>query len=207
MEQVKIDNQTLFHPSFFQTPVGRIQQDPKKWLKNINGRGTNESGSNQSVERFTQRDVQMLKDILQPQLERPDNNTIPTLLYYTFFSIKNIQHVQELIRKTVYKWSNHLVGTQSETTLIQLMDEIYEKFAQNIDEYSTPKQHVKIHISNQMLILNSHVVDQAVPIIINNVEQHLKYLEQIDSKVRVIDNPTFDSITGTKMYRSFDQLF
>ena len=111
-----------------------------------------------------------------------------------------------MIGSTVYKWSLHIIGKQSKTSLVQLMQLIFENNAQNIDEYTTPKSILLRHIKFQIGELNRLVVDEAVPIIIDGIQQHLSYLDQLENDKKVVERPMFDDTYGTYEYRTFDQL-
>jgi hypothetical protein len=212
MDQVKLQNQALYHPSFFQSRSGRLSTagNDDKWFNKTN-KLNNSSNFTSPIARpgeqvYTRNDILSLKQTLKPMLLKSDNNTLNTLLFLGFFSENNVKVLHYLLITTVKKWSGYTIGKQSDTTLIQIMDTVYEKFAQNIDEFTPSKTYVNEFIGNEIQRLNSLVVDEAVPIIINGVEQHKSYIVQLE-KPRILQNPKFESITGTKVYRSFDDLF
>lgn len=189
MENVVIDNFSMSHPSIFQT---------KDW-------------SSTPTYQFSENDLPLTKKIVQTyySLLKPvipsTSNSISTLLFYTFFSEHNLKVLNKQIIDTVYKWSKHMTCEQSQTTLVQLMEYIYENNARNIDEYTAPKSITIKHIKAQIIILNGLVIDKAVPIIIDGIQQHLAYLDQVD-KPKVVDRPVFDDSYGTYEYRTTDQI-
>jgi hypothetical protein len=141
-------------------------------------------------------------------VQRTEKNIIPNLLFATFFSERNVEILQYLIIQTVHIWSskNYNIGKQSEVTLLQIMDEVYEDYAQHVDEFSIPRLQLKKFILREVGRLNELLVEVAVPIIINGIEQHKKYL-QLSTRIPLnLITPSYTGITGTKEYRSFDDL-
>ena len=206
MDQVKLNNESLYHPSMFQShnfsQSNMITDQNKYW--NLYEKEKDFGGSTELP--YTKREIEYMTSILKPKLLRSDNNTIPTLLYNTLFSERNIEILQKLIVKTVYKLTLYKIPKQSQITLLQVMDEIYEQFSQNVDELSIPRDFLRNFISKQVEILNNHVVDQSVPIIINGIEQHKSYLDKVDQPRLNLIQPQYTNITGTREYRSFDDL-
>lgn len=208
MDQVKMYNEAMFHPSFFQSRSGRLEQnDPSdQWVKSLHTASNFTVPLAKSGEpRYSRNDVIKMIHALKPMKQRADNNTMPSLLFIGFFSQENVKHLHILIIQTVKKWSGATVGKQDDTTLLQLMNTIYERYAHHIDEFQASKNYVNEYISKEITRLNSLVVDDAVPIIINGVEQHKKYLEHMYTP-RTLEQPKFASITGTKLYRTFEDL-
>ncbi len=148
---------------------------------------------------------------LQVQLDvvatRTLNNEQPTLMFCAFFSKKNILNLQHLMIKTVNKWSGHVIGYQSEQDLVLLMLQVYEKSARQIDELNAPSRAVMKHIKNEVVRLNELVIQEAVPAIIDGVEQHLAFTKQWDSGVTEgLQRPEDTNITGTRYHRSFSDV-
>jgi hypothetical protein len=214
MDQVKLDHESLYHPSMFQSIPGRMTTESSfddKWkhfgkpsVKKDNpfivGGGSDRA--------YKKNELEYMMRILKPKVQRTDKNIIPTLLFSTFFSERNVEILQGLIIKTVHVWSSkkYNIGKQSEVTLLQIIDEVYEDYAQHVDELSIPRVQLKKFISKEVLRLNELLVDVAVPIIINGVEQHKKYLEQSTRIPVNLITQSYTGITGTKEYRSFDDL-
>jgi hypothetical protein len=98
-----------------------------------------------------------------------------------FFSSKNIDIIQNMIKATVYKKSDnqHLIDRQSNTELLIIMRSTYLQYSKN-----RPND-----ILCQVKKLNEIVVDEVVPSIIIGIQQHYKYLESQRKLPGVMDLP------------------
>ncbi len=111
----------------------------------------------------------------------------PTMLDYLFFSNKNIQIIQNAIRKKVYDISGHVISNQSENELLQIMRSI---FFLNLP-LSFP------NITENIKFLNKVTVDKALPKILTNMKQYLIYLKDLQHTPIPIDRPKEENIKGT----------
>lgn len=153
---------------------------------------------------FTAEEKELLIIKLDPVAEKTLNNVQPTLLFSFFFSKNNIATLQRDLRYVVNKWSGHHVGDQSEAELVIIMQKVYKENARMVDENTAPTKALLRHIKNQLGILNEITVNEAAPLIINQVEQHMSYLKQLETPRSALSlaRPMDTSITGTKQYRS-----
>lgn len=209
------------HPSIFQTPLidEQILNDvengkkikPTDLWKTNNTPGTSFSSIKEdpSDPPFTQNEKDILYNKLEPVIETTFVNTIPSLLFCFFFSKFNIETLQKNIRFSVNKWSGHHVGNQSLTELLIIMEKIFSENAQHIDENKAPSKFLLKFIYKEIARLNEFVLQESVPIIINQVEQHILYLKTVDNPVSplALQRPQESSITGTKIFRSTTDIF
>lgn len=113
-------------------------------------------------------------------------------LSHLFFSQKNINNLQNLIRKRVYDASQqkYVIDNQNQDELLLIMRYIYLQYAinQNID------------FKNQIMCLNENVVENVLPNILSAVELYQKYMQDASQPYYTMDRPLFESVTGTKSY-------
>jgi hypothetical protein len=148
------------------------------------------------------RDYQMIKedpktnhiadDILGNILER-------TPLSDSFFSKKNIDHLQCLIIRLVRersdgKWN---ISRQSDNELITVMRSLYLQYA----------QHLPFDLKGQLVELNRQVIIDVVPRVMTGVEQHLGYIRDQGSNLNPLPRGEYASSAGTKQNRSITSLF
>jgi len=152
---------------------------------------------------------QKLIDKLSPAIDKTLTNQHPTLLFYLFFSKQNCSTLQKNIRYAVYKWSGHHIGEQSLLELVILMEDVFNARARHIDENNAPSKVLFRYLYTEVGRLNELVVNEAVPIIVNGIEQHISYLKQKDTPLSNIglDRPVDTKITGTLVYRSSSDFF
>jgi hypothetical protein len=122
-----------------------------------------------------------------------------------YFSTKNIQQVQNMIRYVVNKHANYIIGNQSEAELIIVMRAMYLQYASNPIITDTKRQ--KRVIQQEIERLNNIVVNDIVPSIVSNTQQYLSYLEDISKIATPIDRSKNESVTGTKQFRDIADIF
>lgn len=113
-----------------------------------------------------------------------------TALNQLFFCRRNIQIIQNAIRREVYEASNrqHLIDEQNETELVVIMRSIYLQYARNL-----PNQ-----ITEQISELNSRVVAEILPKIMSAIEQHYGYLRDASTLPTPMLLPQNVSNAGSK---------
>lgn len=201
----------LGHPSMFQTPDvdSRLDDDLAKakstdpvtlWQNKVS-----------PTLRYDPRDPpltdsekQSLVRKFRPIIDKTFDNRQPSILFYIFFSTYNLRILQNNIRYSVNKWSGHHVGEQSVVELTRIMEHVFSTHARHVDEYNTPSKMLFNHIRTEIGRLDELVVNVAVPIIVNGLEQHMEYMKRVDNPVSAIslERPLDTKITGTTMYRS-----
>lgn len=108
-----------------------------------------------------------------------------------FFCQSNIDILQDGIRYSVYKKSNekHIIGKQSEHDLQIIMRSIYLQYAQNLP----------YNIVEQVKILNSKVLDYAVPTILRELNQFVNYRNDIGKLPLPLERSKNVSSAGSKV--------
>jgi hypothetical protein len=115
---------------------------------------------------------------------------MPSKLSSVFFSRQNVDYIQNRIIQEVYRISNgkHKIGRQSDTELAIIMRSIYLQFSKNNDTDIRP----------QIRELDEMVVDECVPIVLNAVEQYIKYKYDVSNLQVPIDLPESQTNKGDK---------
>ena len=127
--------------------------------------------------------------------KRQDTNTniisnivVPNALSYSFFSNDNVEIIQRQIVDTVYAQSQKQIGKQSYQELQIIMKSIYLQYGRNL----------KDNIYEQVHTLNKYVIDECTRIIIPNVLQYNKYIDDITSPIPVMPRSQNVSNKGFK---------
>ena len=109
----------------------------------------------------------------------------------SFFSIQNIQIIQNAIRNNVYKESNgeYIIGPQSQTELQIIMRAIFLQNSKNLP----------YNIREQIQELNDIVVNESVPMILNNVKQYKGYLFDASTLPIPMARSKNESIKGSRV--------
>ena len=123
----------------------------------------------------------------------------PTLLNKLFFSRKNLNIIQNMIRYNVWLKSGkkYIIGKQSDVEIQVVMRSIFLQHSPNLTD----------HITEQIKYLNTLITDWCVPRILAEVEQYVGYLNDIEKLPMPIDRPLYLSSTGTKISRSITSTF
>lgn len=134
-----------------------------------------------------------------------------TLLTFLFFSDKNVDNIQKLIRMTVFRHTKQVIDNQSNTELLVVMRSIFLAFSQHpklLDESISEKERkiLLAQYTDEVDRLNQLVIDTCVPLIVSQLQQYLVYLHDSSSPLRVMDKPLSTSVKGTKNYRSQTQV-
>jgi hypothetical protein len=109
----------------------------------------------------------------------------------SFFSQKNVQLIQNSIRRYVYDRSTpkgYLIDDQSVDELKIIMRAIYYQYARNLPH----------DIQGQVDELNKRVVDWSGPHILSAVDHYIYYLKDIDSMPVPLSHPVHLSRAGSK---------
>jgi hypothetical protein len=104
-----------------------------------------------------------------------------SLLSQVYFSVENIQIVQNGLRAGVYSMSDnkYVVAPQNIDTLKIIMRSIYLQFA----------EHREDDIKGQVSRLNKLVLDYAIPNVYNEAEGYVKYCRDQSTLVTPLDLP------------------
>lgn len=116
------------------------------------------------------------------------NIVVPNALSRTYFSNDNVERLQRQIIQAVFKVCQKQISKQSYQELQIVMKSMYLQYGRNLP----------YDIEGQVATLNKYVVDECVRIIVPNVLQYNKYLDDITSPIPVMDRPQNVSIKGSK---------
>ena len=134
-----------------------------------------------------------------------------TPLTFAFFSNKNIQNIQNLIKYVVNKEMGYVVDNQSTNELMIIMRSIFLEYSLHpklIDE-SMSDEEKKILIqkyTQEVDRLNKIVINSIVPKIISQIQQYIDYLKDASQQPYQMDKPENVSVQGQKQYRSTTQV-
>jgi hypothetical protein len=134
-----------------------------------------------------------------------------TPLTFAFFSSKNIENIQDLIKFVVHRETKYVIDNQSVNELMIIMRSIFLEYSLHpklIDEKMTSqeKSELIIKYKNEVARLNQIVINAIVPKIISQIQQYLDYLRDASEQPYQMDKPKNESITGQKEYRSTTQV-
>ena len=109
------------------------------------------------------------------------DDSCDNLVSNIFFSKRNMQEINNLIRYTVLKKTNNKfkIPAQSEAKLMIVMTNLYSQYA----------KHLPYKIEEQINELNYIVVTKVVPGIITNLEQYIGYLKDSNNPITPINRP------------------
>jgi hypothetical protein len=112
----------------------------------------------------------------------------PNAVSRTFFSNDNVERIQRQIVAEVYKQSQQQIGKQSYQELQVVMKSMYLQYGRNLP----------YNIEEQVQTLNKYVIEECVRIVIPNVLQYKKYIEDITSPIPIMPRSQNVSNKGYK---------
>lgn len=212
-EFIYSQNEPLFHPQLYETNTG-FPED-KRTLMTI----TEERGQRLSSDK-----LENLKSPGRFKLT-PDDTSISgsntrfmfknlyseTPLTFLFFSNKNIDNVQNLLKMIVHRETGYIIDNQSVNELMIIMRSIFLEYSLHpplIDEKMSDKQRsdLLIKYTNEVFRLNQIVVNEIVPKVISQIQQYVDYLRDASQQPYQMDKPKNESVKGQKQYRSITQV-
>lgn len=122
---------------------------------------------------------ELFKNSTQPQQTDTSiisNIVVPNALSRTYFSNDNIERLQLMIIDAVYKTCQKQISRQSYQELQIIMKSMYLQYSRNLP----------YDIEGQVATLNKYVVDECVRIIVPNVLQYNKYMDDITSPIPIM---------------------
>jgi hypothetical protein len=130
-----------------------------------------------------------------------------TPLTFLFFSDKNIENIQRLLRFVVHKEIGQNIDNQDSTELMIVMRSIFLEYSRHpklIDDTMSyqMKNALLKQYTNEVDRLNQLVVNETVPRIISGLQQYLDYLRDASTQPIPHQLPKSMSSAGTKTYRS-----
>ena len=116
------------------------------------------------------------------------NIIVPNAVSRTFFSNDNVERIQRQIVNDVYNQSKKVISRQSYQELQIIMKSIYLQYSRNLPN----------KIEQQVFDLNKYVIDECVSIIIPNVIQYNKYIDEITGPIPINPRSINASSKGDK---------
>ena len=105
-----------------------------------------------------------------------------TLLSNTFFSVDNIQNIQNMIRYYFFQEKNEIISEQSNNELLTIMRGIYLK-------YSNSEANTINIIKTEVIELNKIIVEYSLKQIYINYDNYNRYINDLESLPDPIDLP------------------
>ena len=118
-----------------------------------------------------------------------------SLLSNTFFSLENIEIIQNAIRAEIYKKSNntYIIDNQDYDQIKIIMRSVFLQYALHRDD----------NIRGQIEDLNKVVLDFCVPQVYSELVSYMKYKKDISTLPVPMDNPTYFSNDKTMELNNF----
>lgn len=134
-----------------------------------------------------------------------------TPLTFLFFSDKNIQNIQNLVKLNVHKQMNYIIDDQSVNELMTIMRSIFIEYSAHpplFDEKMSEKERQILlkKYTNEVDRLNKIVVREIVPRVVSQLQQYVDYLRDASQQPYYMDKPKNESVKGQKQYRSITQV-
>jgi len=204
----------FFHPSTFENNLPVPEDDnilasaEARWK----GQSTNESeiGTHSQSGKY---------NLNQNEDSLTDSNTRhlfknlygETPLTFLFFSDKNIENIQNLIRMVVYREMGKVIDKQSYTELMIVMRSIFLEYSAhppliNINTSESEKVILLDKYRMEVYRLNDIVVNAVVPRVISQLQQYLDYIRDSSQQPYQAESPKNDSVSGQRQYRSITQV-
>lgn len=212
------ENMPMFHPSIFETTTadtpggtGLIQQMERERLKNlatddltklISPGNFGLTGSVEEDQKIASTNTKYMSKTLFEE----------TLLTSLFFSKKNVENIQNVVKFKIFKETNQVIDNQSTTELLIIMRSIYLEYSAHppiikdtMDE-QTKKQLLKMY-TEEVKRLNQLVIDYIFPNILTQLQQYVAYLRDASTVPYQQNQPTSsDNVKGQRNYRSITQV-
>lgn len=133
-----------------------------------------------------------------------------TPLIVAYFSQKNVENLQNLLKYAVYREIKMVIDTQSKDELVAVMQSIY---IMNVRHPQLPgkifEKKLQREYTLELLRLNEITVRTMLPHIISDIQQHIDYIRDISNPTSrmYLDNPISDNIKGEREYSSITKIF
>ena len=112
-----------------------------------------------------------------------------------FFSQDNVTILQRNICLIIFRELNTKIPYQKEEDLLIIMRHVYITYA----------RHVPCQYKEQIIELNSKVLEIVIPSIIENIKLHNEYIKKIDNAVQPLEPPI--NVTSRKTLPSYTTKF
>lgn len=208
------ENKTVFHPSIFEISSNDKPLDNR----------TLQSITKQRGQRLTSETVEQMispgsfnftiddKKVSGSNTRYLFKNLYgETPLTFLFFSDKNIQNIQNILRYNVYKQTNYTIDNQSTNELMIIMRSLFLEYSAHpklLDESMSDdeKRELLEKYTIEVARLNKIVIDAVLPKVISQIQQYVDYLRDSSKQPYYMDKPKNESVQGMKQYRSATQV-
>lgn len=135
------------------------------------------------------------------------NHVGDTLLTQVFFSNKNVENIQKLIRFLVHRETQYIIDNQSVEELLIVMRSVFLQYAEH-PALLDPRQptevqnKIKQQTTDEVKRLNDIVINEIYPTVVAGLKQYLQYLNDASEPYKIMDKPINDSIKGQRELRS-----
>jgi DNA-directed RNA polymerase subunit H (RpoH/RPB5) len=211
---VNKENKTVFHPSIFQISSNDKPLDDRTLQSITKQRG--QRLTSETVEKmispgsfnFTIDDKKVSGSNTRFLFKNLYGETPLTFL---FFSDKNIQNIQNILRYNVYKQMKYTIDNQSTNELMIIMRSLFLEYSAHpklLDESMSEDEKRKLleKYTIEVARLNKIVVDSTLPKVISQIQQYVDYLRDSSKQPYYMDKPKNESVQGMKQYRSATQV-
>ena len=111
----------------------------------------------------------------------------------SFFSDRNIAHLQTQMRRIIKDKLGVVIDRQSDQELVQVMRAMYSMRGNPRPE----------NVAEEVRRLNTIVLDWVVPHLVTNIKAHYGYLRDISRPYRLLDRPKYASLKGEQTVQLF----
>jgi DNA-directed RNA polymerase subunit H (RpoH/RPB5) len=211
---VNKENKTVFHPSIFQISSNDKPLDDRTLQSITKQRG--QRLTSETVEKmispgsfnFTIDDKKVSGSNTRFLFKNLYGETPLTFL---FFSDKNIQNIQNILRYNVYKQMKYTIDNQSTNELMIIMRSLFLEYSAHpklLDESMSEDEKRKLleKYTIEVARLNKIVVDSTLPKVISQIQQYVDYLRDSSKQPYYMEKPKNESVQGMKQYRSATQV-
>lgn len=134
-----------------------------------------------------------------------------TPLTFLFFSDKNINNIQNLLRMRVHKQMGYIIDNQSTNELMIIMRSIFLEYSAHpplikADMPEKERQVLFQKYTKEVDRLNRIVINEIVPKVVSQIQQYVDYLRDASQQPYQMDKPANESIKGQRQYRSITQV-
>ena len=196
-----------FHPSMFTNSDGQLVKNDRSLSKLVEERATKLNNDTTPKEIIGGYHLTPKSGESKRSFNPIKNVVTDSLLSQMFFSDKNMQNIQNILRFLVHKHANVVIDNQSSEELLIIMRSVYLEYSSHpevIDHRSPIDRVQKIlpKYTNEVARLNEIVVNQIVPRILSQLQQYMDYIRDATEQPYIMERPTNDSVAGKKEYRS-----
>lgn len=199
-----------FHPSFFES-VSKHTPKEERTLSIIRDERSSRLPSSRVSELKSPGSYKFTLD--DSGVERSNTRFLfknlygETLLTSMFFSEKNINNIQNLIKLLTWNETKYVISNQSVTELLVIMRSIFLEYSSHpplLNDGLSKEDREKVlkMYKDEVHRLNQIVLNSTVPKIVSQLQQYITYLEDASSQPYYMDLPKNVSSAGTREYRS-----